>query len=87
MSICGLNCHSRNVGNVQHIAEHGLMLDDGEFVFENFEDEGISKTTGRPIRFGYTPDDRHIVVVFEWLDDEQILVLPMTAYDAPERKR
>ena len=76
-----------NGGNVEHIAEHGLTPDDWEFVFENFEDEGISKTTGRLIRFGYTPDDRHIVVVFEWLDDEQILVLPMTAYDAPERKR
>ena len=76
-----------NGGNVEHIAEHGLTPDDWEFVFENFEDEGISKTTCRPIRFGYTPDDRHIVVVFEWLDDEQILVLPMTAYDAPERKR
>ena len=74
-------------GNVEHIAEHGLTPEDWEFVFENFEDEGISNSTGRPIRFGYTRADRHIIVIFEWLDDEQILVLPMTGFDAPERKR
>jgi len=73
--------------NVEHIAQHGLTPGDFEFVFENFEGKAISNTTGLPLRFGYTEDGRHIVVVFEWADDEKILVLPVSAYETPERNR
>lgn len=74
-------------GNVQHIAPHGLTPEDFEFVFENCEDEAISNATGLPIRFGYTADGRYIVVIFKWLDAEEILVMPVTAYETPERRR
>ena len=45
-------------GNVQHIAEHGLTMDNVEYVIENPAKEGTSSSTGRPCCFGYTPDGR-----------------------------
>ena len=42
-------------GNVQHIAEHGLTIEDVEHVLENPTEEGTSGSTGRPGCFGYTP--------------------------------
>ncbi|HQU44566.1 MAG TPA: hypothetical protein PK867_17230, partial [Pirellulales bacterium] len=45
-------------GNVQHIAEHGLTVEDVEHVLENPTAEGISQSTGRPCCFGYTPGRR-----------------------------
>ena len=39
-------------GNVQHIAEHGLLIDDVEFVLEHPASEGASESSGRPCCFG-----------------------------------
>lgn len=71
-------------GNIQHIAEHGLTPDDFEFVFENFEEETISNASGLPVRFGYTEDLRFILIVFEWIEKD-LVVLPITADEVPER--
>ena len=68
---------------VEHVADHGLTPDDFEHVFENFDSEGVSRSTGRPIRFGYTIDGRYIAVVFEWIE-EDITVSPVTAYDVED---
>ena len=38
-------------GNVQHIAEHGLTIEDVEYVLENSTEETISKTFGPPLPF------------------------------------
>ena len=35
-------------GNVQHIAEHGLTIEDVEEVLTNPTSEGTSASTGRP---------------------------------------
>jgi uncharacterized DUF497 family protein len=69
-------------GNVQHIAEHGLTIEDVEHVFENPTEEVISGSTGRPCCFGYTPAGDFIIVVYEQVDDETIY--PITAYEVPE---
>lgn len=45
-------------GNIKHIAEHGITPDDFEHVFDNYEDESTSRSSGRPMRFGYTEDGR-----------------------------
>ena len=66
-------------GNVSHIAEHGLTPDDFEYVFLNFESETLSRSTGRPMRFGVTEDGRNVCIVFEWLEDE-LTVYPVTAF-------
>ena len=68
-------------GNVEHIEEHDLTTDDVEFVLENFESEGSSRSSSRPCVFGYTGDGRYIVVVYEVDDDA---VIPVTAYEVDE---
>jgi uncharacterized DUF497 family protein len=69
-------------GNVAHIAEHGLTVEDVEYVLENPTNEDCSKSTGRPCCFGYTPDGEFIVVVYDQVDAESIY--PITAYEVPE---
>jgi hypothetical protein len=46
---------------------------------EHFVEEKTSRSSGRPVRFGFTPDGRYIAVVFEWIDD--VTVLPVTGYE------
>ena len=67
-------------GNIRHLAEHGLTINDFEHVFDNAESEGFSRSTGRPIRFGNTVDGRYIAVVFEWIEAD-VTVLPVTAHE------
>jgi hypothetical protein len=69
-------------GNIEHIAEHGLTQHDVEFVMENFTEERKSRSSGRPIRFGFTPDGRYIAVIYEWMDD--VTVYPVTAYEVED---
>jgi hypothetical protein len=68
-------------GNVEHVEEHDLTTDDVEHVLLHPESHGRSQSSGRPCVFGYTPDDRYIVVVYEQDGDT---VIPVTAYDVEE---
>jgi uncharacterized DUF497 family protein len=63
----------------EYIGQHGLELDDVRHVLENFDSEDVSRSSGRPIRFGDIPDGREIAVVFEWIDD--VTLCPITAYE------
>ena len=69
-------------GNVWHIAEHELTMEDVEFVIENAESESVSRSSDRPCVFGHTPSGVHVIVIFEELDDDTIY--PVTAYEVPE---
>lgn len=69
-------------GNVEHIAQHGLTTDDVEEVLFNPVDRDVSRSSGLPIVFGFTPDGRYIMVVYEQLDE--ITIYPVTAYDVEE---
>ena len=64
-------------GNVDHIAEHGLRVEDVEQVLENFDRIDRSKSSGSIIVFGWLGSLRIAVVVDE-IDDETIV--PVTAY-------
>ncbi len=66
-------------GNVAHIAEHGLSPEDVEEVFEHPILYEKSRSSGRPLVFGYARDGRRIAVVYEQLDDTT--VYPITAYE------
>lgn len=66
-------------GNVAHIAEHGVSPEDVEEVFEHPIRYEKSRTSGRPIVFGYTNDGRRIAVVYEQLDGTTLY--PVTAYE------
>jgi uncharacterized DUF497 family protein len=65
-------------GNVRHIAEHGLTKEDVEDVLYGVHELDTSRTSGRPIAFGFTSVGTFVCVVFEWVDDET--VYPVTAY-------
>ena len=69
-------------GNVEHIAEHGLTIDDVEDVLTNPTSEGTSATTGRPCVWGYTLEGVYIIVVYEEIDQDAVRVV--TAYEVPE---
>lgn len=43
-------------GNVEHTAQHGFTIEDVEHVLANPTSEGISKSTGIPVVWGYTAD-------------------------------
>lgn len=69
-------------GNVEHIAEHGLTIEDVEYVLAHPESEGISKSTGLPVLWGHTIDEIHIIVVYEPVDKDTVRVI--TAYEVSE---
>jgi uncharacterized DUF497 family protein len=69
-------------GNVAHVEEHDLTTDDVDYVLENPVSSGKSRRSDRPCLFGYTPDDRYIVVIYEEVDDDT--VIPVTAYEVRE---
>ena len=65
-------------GNVQHCAEHGITMEEVEEVFQNVTDADISRSSGRPVVFGDTHTGRHLMVVFEMIDEST--AYPVTAY-------
>lgn len=69
-------------GNVQHVAEHGLTIDEIESVLENPTTRSKSQSSGRPCCFGYTPAGEYIIVIYAQIDDDS--VYPITAYHVPE---
>lgn len=69
-------------GNVEYIAEHGLTTEEVEYVLANPTETDFSRSSSRPIAFGYTPSGTRIAVVFEWID--RITILPITAYAIEE---
>jgi uncharacterized DUF497 family protein len=71
-------------GNVQHIAEHDLTVEEVETVLAAPASEGHSTSTEYPAVWGYVPDGRFIIVVYEAIDEDTLRVI--TAYEVPEPK-
>lgn len=69
-------------GNVEHIAEHGISMEDVEEVMFNPVDQDFSRASGYPITFGYAIDGRYIAVVYEQVDDTT--VYPITAFEVED---
>jgi uncharacterized DUF497 family protein len=76
-------------GNVQHIAENDLSVEEVEEVLLDPDNEvQVSRTTGRPITFGWTSTGRYIAVVWETVIDDPRTVRVRTAYEvSPKRRR
>jgi hypothetical protein len=68
-------------GNVQHCGAHGVTPDEVEEVFQNATDADVSRSSGRPVLFGDTEAGRHLMVLYEVVDDET--VYPVTAHEVP----
>ena len=72
-------------GNVQHIQEHDVTMDEVEDVlYDRASVTTISRSSGEPITFGYTSTGRYLAVVWEHVQDDPLTMRPITAYDAPE---
>jgi uncharacterized DUF497 family protein len=69
--------------NTEHVEEHELSIDDVDFVLDNYDSAGTSRSSGEPCVFGHAPDGRHIIVVYHEIDEETIR--PVAAYEVPER--
>lgn len=71
-------------GNVQHIAEHGVTVEEAEEVVGGWYDGAVaSRSSGRPTVFGWTTSGKYLAVVFEIVDELQPQVYVITAYEAP----
>jgi uncharacterized DUF497 family protein len=71
--------------NVDHVAEHGLTPDEvDEVLLDDRIPTGFSASTGRPCKIGYTSTGRHIIVVWDEVNDDPRIIYPVTAYDVPE---
>ena len=66
-------------GNVDKVAQHGQTPDDVSFVLQNPDSRGTSRSSGRPLVRGETPDGREITVIYEDIDG--VTLFPITAYE------
>jgi uncharacterized DUF497 family protein len=72
-------------GNVQHVAEHGLTIEEVESAFGDPDAwTDLSRSSGRPITFGITHTGRPIAIVWEHVDDDPLPVYVVTAYESGE---
>lgn len=69
-------------GNVQHILERGLEIEDVEEVLASPTSEGRSESSGRSCVWGYTLEDVYVIVIYEEVDEDAIRVV--TAHEVPE---
>lgn len=77
-------------GNYRHIVDgHRVTIEEVEEVLGEQTNHGQrSRTTGRPIAFGWTTSGRFLAVPYKVLCDDPLIVSPITAYDTdPPRSR
>ena len=67
---------------MEHVAEHGLTPEQVEAVICDPLEKTTSRTSGRPVVTGYSPDGRLILVVYKEIDD--VTVYPVTACDVED---
>ncbi len=70
---------------IAHLAEHDVSPEDFENVLENPTKKGKSDSSDRPCVWGYTEDGRHLIAVYQRLED--MTILPVTAYEVPEERQ
>lgn len=71
-------------GNVQHLREHGVTLEEAEEVLlDPRSSRAVSRSSGLPTAFGWTSTGRHLAVVYELVGDDPLTFRPVTAYDVP----
>ena len=50
-------------------------------------DIDVSKSSGRPITFGWTSTGRHIVVAWEVANEDPRMIYVRTAYETPAQRK
>lgn len=71
-------------GNVQHLLEHDVSITEAEDVLLDHRScRAVSRSSGLPTAFGWTATGRHLAVVYKIVDDDPLMLRPVTAYDVP----
>lgn len=70
-------------GNTRHVAEHGVTPEEfEEVVLAPASRPAVSRSTDRPMRFGWTSTGKHLAAVFEvGTDGVYTVVRPITAFE------
>ncbi len=67
--------------NIEHLDDNGVSPEEFEAVVQDMASERTSsRRSGRPAKIGIVEDGRRLFCVFEWLDENQGLIFPVTAY-------
>ncbi|QDT13612.1 hypothetical protein [Planctomycetes bacterium K23_9] len=67
---------------IEHLTLNGVSPDDFEtVVMDEASEVTTSRSTGRPVRIGFTDDGRLLLCVFDWIDDQETEIEPRTAYE------
>jgi hypothetical protein len=65
--------------------EHGLTPDEvDEVLLDDTIPTAYSASTQRPCKFGYTSTGKHIIVVWDEVNDDPRIIYPVTSYEVPE---
>lgn len=74
-------------GNVQHIAEHGISIDEYEEVVLNPKNSvAESRSSDNFITFGDTATGKHIAAIWELVSYEPKAIRPVTAFESPPKR-
>ena len=65
-------------GNMQHVLDHGLSIEDVGDAMAHPAARGTSKSSGLPCVWGYTRDGTYAFVVYEQVEEDSARVV--TAY-------
>jgi hypothetical protein len=69
-------------GNVRHIAEHVIVLEEVEEVLNDPRTSfGVSRSSSLPLAFGWSSSGRYLTVVFERVEADPPTIRPVTAYE------
>ena len=72
-------------GNVEHVAENGLTPDEvDEVLLDDTIPTAYSRSSARPCKFGYTSTGKHIIVIWDEVNEDPRIIYPVTAYEVPE---
>ena len=75
-------------GNVQHLLEHGVSMDEAEDVLRDRNStQAVSRSSGYPMVFGWTSKGRHLAIVYELVDSDPMTFRPITAYETQPSSR
>lgn len=74
--------------NIDHTAEHGLTPEEvDDVLLSDLYPMEHSQSTGRPCKFGWTSTGRHIIVVWDVVCGDPLILAPVTAYEVTPEQR
>lgn len=65
---------------VQKCIDRGITLDEVEDVVQNPDVVGVSRSSGLPLARGHASTGRFLIVVYQWADDDQTTVVPVSPF-------